>query len=93
MKTTTEYLRDARQKVEAGIEAENRYCIELTKARRKGATDNTAAAFDAAGVSFNVARRAVRALYKRNGLDAPKMPTIYIVEIMLNRLEERITNG
>ena len=82
---TEEAIKRARQKVEAGLLAEHDYCVALTKSKHK-ATQATGEFLDNADKTYKAARRAVVALYKRNGIQAPKMTTIFMVENALNSL-------
>ena len=78
-------IKQASQKVEAGLLAEHAYCVALTKSKHN-ATPETGELLDNADRTFKAARRSVVALYKRHGIQAPKMKSIFMVENALKSL-------
>lgn len=84
---TEKAIERARQKIAAGIEAERAYCVASQRAKYV-ATDETCALLETAEKTFHAARNAVKTLYKKRGLVAPKMPTIFMVELYFNQLQK-----
>lgn len=82
---TENAIKQARQKVEAGLLAEDAYCVALTKSKHNS-TPKTCELLENADKTYKAARRAVVALYKRHGIQVPKMKTIFMVENAFNNL-------
>ena len=78
MKTIQDYINDAQEKIDAGLDAERDYCVNKSK-------DGASLYLAHANETYKVARTATKKVFNLFGLDLPKnVTTIFMCEKRFN---------
>ena len=88
MKTIGYYIRKANMAVEEGIQAENNYCIALSK-NKHNPNEETGELLDIAHKTYQTAKRHVRNVYKMFEIDAPEMRGIYTTQLAMDAINRK----
>ena len=83
MKTIQDYINDAQEKIDAGLDAEHNYCVNKDK-------DGASLYLAHANETYKAARTATKKVFNLFGLDLPKdVTTIFMCRKRFHTLEIR----